>query len=116
MNANGVCTANCTPLNVLSGIAYSNLIGWTWANGVAYQRGYDGFGRLSSYALGNPAGTGAAAGRTRTLPEEARNRERGCIGGASPAPFSVGADIARDVKVHGALSVRVMTQITCRLV
>jgi len=92
MNANGVGTATGTPLNVLSGIAYNadnNLLGWTWANGVAYQRGYDGFGRLSSYPLGNPAGTGAAAGLTRTLGYDNAGRVTGYshanAAGAQPA-------------------------------
>ena len=33
----------------------------------AYARSFDVNGRLASYPLGNPAGTGAAAGVTRTL-------------------------------------------------
>jgi RHS repeat-associated protein len=57
-------------INVLSAVTYNgdnNVKGWTWSNGSVYQRGYDSFGRLASYPLGNPSGTGAAAGLTRTI-------------------------------------------------
>lgn len=69
VNANGTGTSGTT-VTVLSGLTYNganDVLGWTWAGGVPYLRTYDGFGRLSSYPLGNPAGTGAAAGLTRTL-------------------------------------------------
>jgi RHS repeat-associated protein len=40
---------------------------WTWGGGVAYKRSYDTQGRLKTYPLGNPQGTGAAAGIKRTV-------------------------------------------------
>ena len=55
---------------LLSGVTYNALHAlkdWTWGDGTAYQRSFDSFLRLSSYPLGNPAGTGAAMGLTRTL-------------------------------------------------
>ena len=55
---------------LLSGVTYNALhllAGWTWGDGTVYQRSFDNFARLSSYPLGNPAGTGAALGLTRTL-------------------------------------------------
>jgi len=41
--------------------------GWTWSSGLAYARTFDSFGRLASYPLGNPTGSGTAAGLLRTL-------------------------------------------------
>jgi len=80
MNANGVGTATATTINVLSGISYNadkRPLGWTWADGGAYQRSYDSFGRLSTYPLGNPTGTGVAAGLTRTLSYDSAGRITG---------------------------------------
>lgn len=69
-NSNGVGTNVGAYMNLLAGITYNaenNLLGWTWANGAPYQRTYDTFGRLASYPLGYPLGTGIAAGLTRNL-------------------------------------------------
>ena len=69
VNANGVGTSG-TSVTVLAGLAYNganDILGWTWGNGNTYQRSYDAFGRLWTYPLGHPAGTGIAAGLTRTL-------------------------------------------------
>ncbi len=55
---------------LLSGVTYNALHAlkdWTWGDGTPYQRTFDNFARLSTYPLGNPAGTGAAMGLTRTL-------------------------------------------------
>ena len=55
---------------LLSGVTYNALQalkGWTWGDGIPYRRTFDNFARLSSYPLGNPQGTGAAMGLTRTL-------------------------------------------------
>jgi len=41
--------------------------GWVWGTGVAYSRGFDAQGRLSTYPLGDPTGTGKAEGLTRTI-------------------------------------------------
>lgn len=63
---------------VLGGLAYTALSqpqSWAWGvSGVPYQRGYDGYGRLISYPLGNPSGTGISAGVTRTLGFDAAGR------------------------------------------
>ncbi|MEO3715600.1 Ig-like domain repeat protein [Roseateles flavus] len=70
VNANGVGTNTGVTVSILSSVTYNGaneVTGWTWANGTAYQRTYDGFGRLVSYPLGNPNGSGTAAGMTRTL-------------------------------------------------
>jgi len=37
------------------------VLNWTWGDGVAYRRTYDNYGRLASYPLGNPQGSGPAA-------------------------------------------------------
>jgi len=63
-------TRNGTATILLSGVTYNALHalkGWTWGDGTVYQRTFDSFARLSSYPLGNSAGTGAAMGLTRTL-------------------------------------------------
>jgi RHS repeat-associated protein len=55
---------------LLSGVGYNALhalAGWSWGDGTTYQRTFDSFARLKTYPLGNPAGTGAAMGITRTL-------------------------------------------------
>ena len=63
---------------VLSGVSYSALSqpkSWAWGSGaVPYQRGFDGYGRLASYPLGNPSGTGISAGVMRTLAFDAGGR------------------------------------------
>ncbi|MEP7296796.1 MAG: Ig-like domain repeat protein [Burkholderiales bacterium] len=69
VNANGVGTSGTT-LPIISAITYNGgnaIKGWNWSDGTAYQRGFDAFGRLASYPIGNPNGTGAAAGLLRTL-------------------------------------------------
>ena len=66
----GTGTDLSTTLPLLSAAAYNganDLVGWTWGDASAYARSFDVNGRLVSYPLGNPAGTGAAAGVTRTL-------------------------------------------------
>ena len=63
---------------VLTGLSYNALSqpqSWAWGTGaVPYQRSFDGYGRLVSYPLGNPAGTGISAGVTRTLAFDAAGR------------------------------------------
>jgi RHS repeat-associated protein len=70
VNANGIGANTASTMTVLSGVTYNAAnqpTGWTWSSGPAYARSYDSFGRVASYQLGNPAGTGIAAGLTRTL-------------------------------------------------
>lgn len=69
VNANGVGTST-TVQTLLSGLSYTawnEPKGWSWGGGVSYARSWDSYGRAQSYPLGNPAGTGLAAGMTRTL-------------------------------------------------
>lgn len=68
--AGRVQSITASGMSVLSNVTYNadnQVKGWTWGNGVAYTRTYDGYGRLSSFPLGNPSGSGMAAGVTRTL-------------------------------------------------
>lgn len=70
VNANGIGTNTGVAIGILSGVTYNGaneVTGWTWANGTAYRRTFDSFGRLVSYPLGNPSGSGAAGGLMRTL-------------------------------------------------
>ncbi|WP_310737666.1 Ig-like domain repeat protein [Mitsuaria sp. WAJ17] len=70
VNANGVGTNAGVTINILSAVTYNGaneISGWTWANGTTYRRSFDEYGRLASYPLGDPNGTGLAAGLTRTL-------------------------------------------------
>ena len=69
-NSNGVGTNTGSFLNILSGITYNadnNILGWTWADNATYARTYDSFGRLSTFPVGYPLGTGISGGLTRTL-------------------------------------------------
>ena len=78
INDVSVTGADGTVTKVLSGLSYSALNvpkSWVWGTGaVPYQRGFDGYGRLVSYPLGNPSGAGIAAGVTRTLAFDAAGR------------------------------------------
>lgn len=79
-NTNGVGTNTSGYLPLLAGITYnaeSNITGWTWADNAPYQRTYDSFGRLSSYPVGYPLGSGIAAGLTRTLAYDSASRITG---------------------------------------
>ena len=75
INANSVTPSGtgtdlATTLPVLAGASYNganDLLGWTWGDASAYQRTFDENGRLTSLPLGNPAGSGAAAGVTRSV-------------------------------------------------
>ena len=88
-NANGVGTNTGVYLNILSGITYNadnRVSGWTWANNAPYQRTYDGYGRLSSFPIGYPQGTGAASGLTRTLVYDNAGRITGFNHGNAGGP------------------------------
>ncbi len=69
VNSNGVGPNGGVTLTVLSAISYNpnGITGWTWGDGSSTSRSYDSFGRVLSYPLGKPSGTGNAAGLTRTL-------------------------------------------------
>ena len=78
VNAVSVTGADGVVTPILGGLAYTALgqaQSWAWGvGGVPYQRAFDGYGRLVSYPLGNPAGAGLSAGVTRTLAFDAAGR------------------------------------------
>ena len=81
-NANGVGTDTSGYLPLLAGITYNadnNITSWIWADNAPYQRSYDSFGRLSSYPVGYPLGSGISAGLTRTLAYDNAGRITGYV-------------------------------------
>ena len=78
VNDIGVTGADGVVTKVLTGLNYTALgqpKGWVWGTGaVPYQRSFDAYGRLVSYPLGNPSGTGISAGVTRTVAFDAAGR------------------------------------------
>ncbi|MEJ8839681.1 RHS repeat-associated core domain-containing protein [Ramlibacter sp. AN1133] len=71
-----------TALPLLAGITYNadnQVAGWLWSDGKPRSIGYDGFGLISSYTLGDPAGSGSAAGVLRTLQRDAAGRITGFV-------------------------------------
>jgi RHS repeat-associated protein len=82
VTANGKATNFGTTIPLLNGIGYTGLNQvkrWQWGSGVDYERTFDiqGIGRLETYRLGNPFGTGNAAGLIRTLGYDAAGRITG---------------------------------------
>lgn len=76
VNSNGV-NVNAASVNVLDGITYNalgSISGWTWEGGVTNAKMYDAFGRISTYFLGNPAGSGMASGLQRTINYDAAGK------------------------------------------
>jgi len=71
VNTNGVGTNGAVTTAVMSSISYDAMghaTGWTWGTGpVAYTRSWDSYGRPKTYPMGNPNGTGTAAGLLRTI-------------------------------------------------
>ncbi|MBA2673404.1 MAG: Ig-like domain repeat protein [Ramlibacter sp.] len=79
VNANGVGVSS-TAQALLSGIGYNaenNVTGWQWSDGKARPITYDSTGMVQSYTLGDPAGTGNAAGVLRTVGRDAAGRITG---------------------------------------
>lgn len=79
VKANGKATNLGTTIPLLSNITYSGLNQvkqWQWGSGVDYKRSFDtqGIGRLQTYPLGNPFGTGNAAGLIRAIGYDAAGR------------------------------------------
>ena len=90
VNANGV-GVSATTLGLLSTIGYNadnQFKGWTWQNGTTQSIGYDSFGQIASYDLGDATGTGSAAGSRRTLVRDAAGRIIGFThtNNATPTP------------------------------
>ena len=79
VNANGVGTGTLTSplLSALGYNAENKLSGWLWADGKARTIAYDSVGMVSSYTLGDPLGSGAAAGALRSVNRDAAGRITG---------------------------------------
>ncbi|AEG92353.1 Ig-like domain repeat protein [Ramlibacter tataouinensis] len=78
-NPNGQGTSG-TATTLLSGITYNaenKVTGWLWPDGKMRPIGYDSYGQIASYSLGDPQGTGNAAGVLRTLQRDAAGRITG---------------------------------------
>lgn len=70
VKANGSGTNTNVTLKLLTDLKYTawnEPSGWIWADGVVYSRAWDGYARPSTYPIGNPSGTGKAAGMMRTV-------------------------------------------------
>lgn len=79
VNANGQGVSG-SAATLLSGITYNadnNVTGWLWSDGKARTIGYDSNGMVSSYTLGDPLGTGNAAGVLRSIQRDAAGRITG---------------------------------------
>ncbi|WP_431096580.1 Ig-like domain repeat protein [Polaromonas aquatica] len=79
VNPSGTGTGG-SALPLLSGIttnAESKLTGWTWASTKAQAISYDSNGQISAYHLGDPTGTGAAAGIRRIVLRDSGGRITG---------------------------------------
>jgi RHS repeat-associated protein len=90
-NPNGVGTNTGAANPLLSGIttnADGQPTGWSWANGKTQAIGYDSFGLVASYKLGDATGTGASAGVLRTLSRDAAGRILGYSHTNSATPVS----------------------------
>lgn len=90
VNTNGVGTSGSTPqlLNTLTTTVDGAPKGWVWGNSLAHSLGYDSYGQLIAYPLGNPAGSGIAAGQLRTISRDAAGRITGFVhtNNATPTP------------------------------
>jgi RHS repeat-associated protein len=78
VNPNGVGTG--TAQNLLSAITYiadNQLTGWLWANGKGRSIGYDTYGQIASYNLGDATGTGISAGSLRSVVRDGAGRITG---------------------------------------
>lgn len=90
VNANGSGVGG-TAQTLLSGITYTALnqvSGWQWSDGKARTIGYDGNGLVTSYTLGDPMGTGNAAGLLRTVQRDAAGRITGYTHTNNGAPVA----------------------------
>ena len=69
VNANGVGVSG-TSFPLISGVTFNAsgaVTGWSWASGKTQTFGYDLYGQLNSYQLGDATGAGASAGALRTI-------------------------------------------------
>ncbi|WP_341922299.1 Ig-like domain repeat protein [Polaromonas sp. YR568] len=79
VNANGVGVSGSavTLLSSLSYNAENKVTGWLWSDGKARMIAYDSNGMVAAYNLGDPLGTGGAAGSLRTVTRDAAGRITG---------------------------------------
>jgi len=79
VNANGIGTSgsSVTLLSALSYNAENKITGWLWSDGKARTIAYDSNGMVAAYSLGDPLGTGSAAGNLRTVTRDAAGRITG---------------------------------------
>ncbi len=79
VNANGVGVSGTT-VTLLSALSYNaenKVTGWLWVDGKARTIAYDSNGMVAAYNLGDPLGTGSAAGTLRTVTRDAAGRITG---------------------------------------
>ncbi len=79
VNPNGV-GVSATSITLLTNISYNaenRITGWLWSDSKARTVAYDSYGQISAYSLGDPLGTGTAAGVLRTLNRDAAGRITG---------------------------------------
>lgn len=70
----GTSTGSQSLLHTVTYNASNQVTGWTWAGGTPHTIGYDAFGQVISYGLGNPNGTVDSAGVLRKLTRDAGGR------------------------------------------
>ena len=78
VNANGTGVGSAQAL--LSSVTYTvdgQISGWVWSDSKSRPIGYDSFGQIASYTLGDPSGTGTMAGALRTVSRDAAGRITG---------------------------------------
>lgn len=76
VNSNGIGYSTTTTV-VLSTVTYAaqnQVSGWKWSSGLDRTIGYDSYGQVISYTLGDPNGAGSTAGSLRTLTRDAAGR------------------------------------------
>lgn len=75
VNASGTGVGSAQAL--LSSVTYTvdgQISGWVWSDSQSRPIGYDSFGQIASYTLGDPNGTGTMAGSLRTVSHDAAGR------------------------------------------
>jgi RHS repeat-associated protein len=76
-NGSGQSGSSQSLLGSVTYTAQTGISGWLWSDGKARTIGYDAYGQVSSYALGDPNGSGTAAGWLRTLTRDGAGRITG---------------------------------------
>ncbi len=90
VSANGTGVSG-TARALLSSVAYNadnNPTGWLWSDGKPRLIGYDNVGQVSSYSLGDPLGSGNAAGVLRSVGRDSAGRITGYthVSNGTPVP------------------------------